>query len=91
MLPNVLEFPVLYYGVLRAGGVVVPMNPLLKAREVKHYLGDSGTRLIFAWPPASGEAAAGAGDAEAVTVTPGWLAEMASWPAEPGRGGARGR
>ena len=44
MLPNVLAFPVLYYGILRAGGVVVPMNPLLKAREVQHYLGDSGAR-----------------------------------------------
>ncbi len=41
MLPNVAQFPVLYYGVLRAGGTVVPMNPLLKAREVEHYLGDS--------------------------------------------------
>ncbi|MFD7798790.1 AMP-binding protein, partial [Streptomyces anulatus] len=30
MLPNVPEFVVLYYGVLRAGAVVVPMNPLLK-------------------------------------------------------------
>ena len=36
----------LYYGVLRAGGVVVPMNPLLKAREVEYYLGDSGARLV---------------------------------------------
>ena len=34
MLPNVPEFASVYYGVLRAGGVVVPMNPLLKAREV---------------------------------------------------------
>ena len=34
MLPNVAEFAVVYYGVLRAGGVVVPMNPLLKVREV---------------------------------------------------------
>ena len=49
MLPNVPAFPVLYYGILRAGGVVVPMNPLLKAREVKHYLGDSGARLVIAW------------------------------------------
>lgn len=31
MLPNVLAFPILYYGILRAGGVVVPMNPQLKA------------------------------------------------------------
>jgi acyl-CoA synthetase (AMP-forming)/AMP-acid ligase II len=41
MLPNVLAFPLLYYGTLRVGGVVVPMNPLLKAREVQHCLGDS--------------------------------------------------
>ena len=45
MLPNVPAFPVFYYGVLRAGGIVVPMNPLLKAREVAHYLGDSGASL----------------------------------------------
>ena len=49
MLPNVPHFPVFYYGVLRAGGAVVPMNPLLKAREVAHYLGDSGASLVLAW------------------------------------------
>ena len=42
MLPNVPEFPVAYYGVLRAGGVVVPMNVLLKRREIAFYLEDSG-------------------------------------------------
>src|ERR1700721_1429702 len=46
MMPNVAEVPVVYYGVLRAGGVVVPMNPLLKGREVAYYLGDSGAGLI---------------------------------------------
>lgn len=49
MLPNVLEFAPLYYGILRAGAVVVPMNPLLKEREVTYYLRDSGAKLIFAW------------------------------------------
>jgi long-chain acyl-CoA synthetase len=49
MLPNVPEYAVAYYGVLRAGGVVVPMNPLLKAREVAYYLGDSGAPVILAW------------------------------------------
>lgn len=60
MTPNVAAFPVLGYGVLAAGAVLVPMNPLLKAREVEHYLGDSGARFIFAWEPAAGEAAKGA-------------------------------
>ena len=49
LLPNVPQFPMLYYGVLRAGAVVVPMNPLLKAREIEYYLEDSGARLLFAW------------------------------------------
>jgi long-chain acyl-CoA synthetase len=48
MLPNVPEFATVYYGVLRAGAVVVPMNPLLKRREVDYYLSNSGARLVFA-------------------------------------------
>src|SRR6201985_2837704 len=49
MLPNVPYFGIVYYGVLRAGGVVVPMNVLLKGREVAFYLGDSGAQIVFAW------------------------------------------
>jgi long-chain acyl-CoA synthetase len=60
MLPNLPQFPMLYYGVLRAGAVVVPMNPLLKAREIQYYLEDSGARLIFAWDGTAAEAAKGA-------------------------------
>ena len=48
MVPNLLEFPVLFYGALRLGAVVVPMNPLLKGREVAHYTGDSGMVLLWA-------------------------------------------
>jgi long-chain acyl-CoA synthetase len=83
MLPNVAQFPVLYYGVLRAGGTVVPMNPLLKAREVEHYLGDSGARLVFASAAAAPEAAAGAAatGAEAITVDADTLTEIAARPA----------
>ena len=82
MLPNVPAFVVLYYGVLRAGATVVPMNPLLKAREVRHYLSDSGAKIVFAWHTAAGEAAAGAAEvgAETVTVTADTLDEIASWP-----------
>jgi len=56
MMPNVVEFAVVYYGLLRAGAVVVPINPLLKGREVEHYLRDSGARTIFAWHEAPGAA-----------------------------------
>jgi long-chain acyl-CoA synthetase len=68
MMPNVAEFAIVYYGVLRAGGAVVPMNPLLKGREVAYYLGDSGARLIFAWHGFAGEAQAGARQAAAEEV-----------------------
>ena len=50
MLPNVLEFPVLMYGALRLGATVVPMNPLLKGREIQHYSTDSGMSLLWAHP-----------------------------------------
>src|SRR5579863_8300425 len=72
MMPNVAEVPVVYYGVLRAGGVVVPMNPLLKVREVAYYLGDSGSRLIFAWHAFADPARGGAAEtgAEAILVDP---------------------
>jgi len=69
MLPNVLEFPVIYHGVLRAGAVVVPMNPLLKAREVEYYLADSGARALFAWGDVEEEASAGARAAGARAVS----------------------
>src|SRR4029453_4076906 len=46
VLPNVPQFPILSFGVLRAGAVVVPMNPLLKAREIQYYLEDSGAALL---------------------------------------------
>src|SRR3712207_1904992 len=48
VVPNVLSFPVVFYGALLAGAAVVPMNPLLKAREVEYYLRDSGARVVVA-------------------------------------------
>ena len=68
MMPNVAEVPVVYYGVLRAGGVVVPMNPLLKAREVAYYLGDSGAGLIFAWHSFANQARDGADQVKAESI-----------------------
>jgi long-chain acyl-CoA synthetase len=72
MLPNVPEFAYAYYGVLRAGAVVVPMNVLLKEREVAFYLRDSDARLLLASDgladAAMGAAAAGG---ELVPVAPG--------------------
>jgi long-chain acyl-CoA synthetase len=60
MLPNVPAFPLVFYGALGAGAVVVPMNPMLKSREVAFYLSDSGAKVLFAWYSADVEAAKGA-------------------------------
>src|ERR1700691_1216886 len=68
MLPNVPAFPIAFYGALAAGAVVVPMNPLLKSREVGYYLSDSGARVVLAWHTAAGEAAKGAADAGAQSI-----------------------
>jgi long-chain acyl-CoA synthetase len=47
-LPNLPQFVTSYYGVLRAGAAVVPMNPQYKAREIEHMLADSGATAIIA-------------------------------------------
>ncbi|WP_265111332.1 long-chain-fatty-acid--CoA ligase [Halosolutus halophilus] len=47
-LPNVPPFVIAFHGTLRAGGVVVPMNPQYKAREIGHLLGDSEARVVVA-------------------------------------------
>ena len=72
MLPNVPEFASVYYGILRTGAVVVPMNPLLKAREIAYYLGDSSAPVIFAWHITAPEVEIGAKEAgaEAILVDP---------------------
>lgn len=46
MLPNVLQYPVVFFGALRAGLVVVNVNPLYTPRELKQQLGDCGARTI---------------------------------------------
>jgi long-chain acyl-CoA synthetase len=73
MMPNVPYFATVYYGVLRAGGVVVPMNPLLKDREVAFYLGDPQARFLFGWHGFADPARAGAEEAgaELFLITPG--------------------
>jgi long-chain acyl-CoA synthetase len=78
MLPNVPQFAACYYGALRAGAAIVPMNVLLKEREVAYYLGDSGAKVLFAWHQFADAAHAGAeqAGAECVLVEPGELEEL---------------
>jgi long-chain acyl-CoA synthetase len=46
MMPNVLQYPIVLFGALRAGLVVVNTNPMYTARELKHQLEDSGAKAI---------------------------------------------
>ena len=80
MLPNVPYFPIAYYGALRAGAVVVPLNPLLKAREVAFHLGDSGAKVPLAWHQSANAAHAGAeqAGADCVLIEPGALEALAA-------------
>ncbi|GIM92274.1 long-chain-fatty-acid--CoA ligase [Paractinoplanes toevensis] len=45
--PNLPYFPVVYYGILKAGAVVVPLNVLLKGREIAYHLADSDAKAYF--------------------------------------------
>ena len=78
VMPNVPAFPVLFYGAVAAGAVVVPMNPLLKAREVKYYLEDSGASIVFAWHQMADEAGQAASEhgIECVSVEPDGLTSL---------------
>ncbi|WP_205697108.1 long-chain fatty acid--CoA ligase [Conexibacter sp. SYSU D00693] len=68
MLPNVPHFAVAYYGTLRLGGTVVPMNVLLKGREVAYYLRDSGAKVLLAWEGFAEDAQKGAEEAGAECI-----------------------
>jgi long-chain acyl-CoA synthetase len=62
-LPNLPQFVVGYFGILKAGGVVVPMNVLLKGPEVAFYLSDSQAKALITFAGVADEAAKGAASA----------------------------
>ncbi|MFC3533021.1 long-chain-fatty-acid--CoA ligase [Vogesella facilis] len=47
MMPNLLQYPVAVFGILRAGGTVVNVNPLYTPRELEHQLKDAGVDTIL--------------------------------------------
>src|SRR5918998_1755876 len=71
MMPNVPYFPAIYFGALRAGAVVVPMNVLLKGREAAFYLTDPEAKVVIAWHDFEEAARTGTAGAELVLVAPG--------------------
>src|SRR4051812_19206700 len=51
-LPNCLQYPAVYYGVLLAGATFSPTNPLLPPAGLAHQLADAGARALVTWEPA---------------------------------------
>ena len=68
MLPNVPQFPVVYFGILKAGMIAVPMNVLLKAPEVEYYLSDSESSAFFYFDMFADEAVKGADAVKSVKL-----------------------
>src|SRR4051812_34021561 len=67
--PNLPWFPIAYYGILKAGAVVVPLNVLLKGREIAYHLKDSQARAYLCFEgtpelPMGAEGFAGFGEAD---------------------------
>jgi long-chain acyl-CoA synthetase len=62
-LPNIPQFVIAYFGILKAGGVVVPMNVLLKAPEIEFQLRDSGARSLITFGGCLDDAAKAAASA----------------------------
>lgn len=75
MVPNLPQFPIIYYGILYAGATVVPLNVMLKRRELRHQLRDSGACAFFAFEDCLAEAGPAFADApdcaHLVVVEPG--------------------
>jgi long-chain acyl-CoA synthetase len=69
MIPNVPDFPRVYYGALALGAVVVPVHALLKAEEIDYVLRDSGAALLVCAAPLLGEGAKGAASAGIPTLS----------------------
>jgi long-chain acyl-CoA synthetase len=59
-LPNSPQFLISYFGILKAGAVVVPLNVLLRAPEIAYHLEDSGALVLITWEGVLAEAAKGA-------------------------------
>ncbi|NYI04836.1 long-chain-fatty-acid--CoA ligase [Allostreptomyces psammosilenae] len=68
IMPNVPEFACLYYGVLRAGAVTVPLNPLLKQREIAFHVTDCSAAVVLTGPMTADAAARAVADLDGVRL-----------------------
>ena len=80
MMPNILQYPVALFGILRAGMVAVNVNPLYTARELQHQLKDSGSKAIVIFTNSANilEKIIGETDVRSVIVTS--IGDMLGFP-----------
>jgi long-chain acyl-CoA synthetase len=76
MLPNVLQYPVVVMGILRAGMTVVNVNPLYTPRELEHQVKDSGATAIFVLENFAATVAHVIANTELRTVVVGTMGDM---------------
>jgi long-chain acyl-CoA synthetase len=67
-LPNLPQFLFAYFGILKAGAVMVPLNPLLRAPEISYRLQDSDSRLLITFETSADEAVKGAAEIEGLST-----------------------
>ena len=67
-LPNLPQFLFTYFGLMKAGLVMVPLNPLLRAPEVTYHLRDSGAKVLITFEMFAEEACKGASELEGITT-----------------------
>jgi len=88
-LPNVPQFLIAYFGILKAGMTMVPLNPLLMAPEVSYHLQDSDAVGLVTWEGFAPEAAKGAAAVSGMTTpgmtTPGMTTYVVSAPGSDAR------
>ena len=82
-LPNIPQFLIAYFGILKAGAVVVPLNVMLKGHEIAFHLSDSGVKLLITWEGILADAVKGAEAAGVSAVYAVGHAAQDAGPADP--------
>jgi len=80
MMPNVLQYPVVLFGILRAGYVVVNCNPLYTPRELEHQLADSGAEAIVILENFAATLQQSLAGTAVKTIVTTQLGDMVPWP-----------
>ena len=80
MLPNVLQYPVVLCGIFRAGLVVVNVNPLYTARELRHQLADSGAKCVIILENFADTLEKVINDTKVEHVVTSQLGDLLAWP-----------